>query len=65
LEQKCQVRGVSFKNAGDFFPDLVMREVERTWDQWLRPLVSDLPPYKKVIQELKPYLEKILEKGNG
>jgi len=62
LEQKCEVRGVSFKNADDFFPDLVMQEVERTWDQWLGPLVSDLPTYKKVIDELKPYVEKILKK---
>jgi predicted nucleotidyltransferase component of viral defense system len=61
LEQKCRVRGVSFKRADDFFPEVVMREVERTWEQWLGPLVPELPPYKKVVDELKPFVEKILK----
>jgi len=61
LELKCQMKGVSFKNSDDFFPDVVMREVEKTWDQWLGPLVPELPPYKKVIDELKPFVEKILK----
>jgi predicted nucleotidyltransferase component of viral defense system len=62
LEQKCRVRGVFFKSGADFFPDVVMGEVERTWDQWLGPLVPELPPYQKVIGELKPSVAKILEK---
>ena len=63
LEKKCAAKGVSFKTAGDFFPSVVMAEVEKTWEQWLGPLVPDLPPYKKVIDELKPQVERILKRG--
>ncbi len=62
LERKCAAKGVVFKVAADFFPAVVMVEVEKTWEQWLGPLVPDLPPYKKVIDELKPQVEKILKK---
>lgn len=60
LEQKCAIRGVSFKDAEEFFPALVMTEVEKTWDQWLGPLVSKLPPYQKVMDELKPLVRKVV-----
>jgi hypothetical protein len=30
--------------------------VEKTWTHWLGPLVPNLPPYKKVVEELHPLI---------
>jgi uncharacterized protein len=60
LREKCAVRKVSFKGAGDFFQEAMMAYVEKTWDQWLGPLVPNLPPYRIVIGELRPQIEGIL-----
>jgi hypothetical protein len=34
--------------------------VEKTWKQWLGPLVPTLPPYKTVIGELRPQVIALL-----
>jgi len=34
--------------------------VEKTWRQWLGPLVPKLPPYKAVIEELRPQVTALL-----
>ena len=43
LQNKCAVRKVSFQGAEDFFQTRMLTYVERTWEQWLGPLVPDLP----------------------
>ena len=53
LREKCAVRGVSFTGVRDFFPDPMMTYVEKTWDQWLGPLVPRLPPFGTVVGELR------------
>jgi len=34
--------------------------VEKTWKRWLGPLVPNLPPYKTVIEELRPRVAVLL-----
>lgn len=60
LREKCAVRKVSFKEPRDFFQEAILAYVEKTWDQWLGPLVPDLPPYGTVIGELRPQIEELL-----
>jgi hypothetical protein len=38
--------------------------VEKTWEQWLGPLVPALPRFETVIGELKPQIENLLEGNN-
>jgi predicted nucleotidyltransferase component of viral defense system len=54
LHRKCEVRDVLFDEPGDFFQEQMLSYVERTWDDWLGPLVSDLPAFDLVIGELRP-----------
>ena len=58
LSAKCAVRSVAFSRADDFFPDAVLIHVEKTWEQWLGPLVAELPSFEMVITELRPRLDK-------
>ncbi len=60
LHKKCAVRHVDFSDAESFFPKPLLASVEKTWDQWLGPLVPDLPTYPKVIEELRPLVAKAL-----
>lgn len=60
LHEKCAVRNVSFAGSGDFFQERMLSYVERTWDQWLGPLVPGLPPYGTVIGELRPQIDALL-----
>lgn len=60
LRKKCAVRKVSFESSQNFFPDSMMSYVEKTWDQWLGPLVPDLPPFFTVISQLRPKIDDLL-----
>ena len=53
LRNKCEVRQVDFREHGDFFPEILLRHVQRTWEQWLGPLVPKLPPFHVVIPPLQ------------
>lgn len=65
LREKCAVRNVAFEAAGDFFQEAMLAYVERTWEQWLGPLVPALPPYETVLGELRPQIEKIVGPGGS
>lgn len=54
LREKCAIRGVTFTGPESFFPPAMLAIVEETWEQWLGPLIPGLPPYMKVIEELRP-----------
>lgn len=56
LGEKCAVRNVAFKGPEDFFQERMLAYVEKTWDQWLGPLVPALPSFKTVIGELRPQI---------
>ena len=60
LREKCSIRGASFRGPGDFFQTAMLAYVERTWDQWLGPLVPNLPSYGTVIGELRPQIVALL-----
>jgi predicted nucleotidyltransferase component of viral defense system len=54
LRLKCTVRNVSFDGADDFFHETMLNYVEKTWQQWLGPLIPDLPDFATVIDDLRP-----------
>lgn len=60
LHKKCDVRQVTFSTAADFFEPTMLAYVEKTWEQWLGPLVPGLPPFQTVIRELRPQIETLL-----
>lgn len=60
VREKCAVRNVSFDGSADFFQERMLAYVEKTWDQWLGPLVPGLPPYGTVIGELRPQIDTLL-----
>ena len=60
LMEKCAVRSVAFKSSEDFFQATMLAYVEKTWDQWLGPLVPGLAPFKTVIEELRPQIAELV-----
>lgn len=60
LREKCAIRDVTFTGPEGFFPETMLAGVERTWTQWLGPLVPKLPPYMTVIEELRPQIITLL-----
>lgn len=56
LGKKCAVRHVTFTGPEDFFPRTMLDSIEKTWDQWLGPLVPALPSFKAVIGEVRPQI---------
>lgn len=60
LYEKCAIRGVTFADPSSFFPETVLSVVEKTWRQWLGPLVPDLPPYEIVIGAVRSSLAWLL-----
>ena len=56
LQEKCAVRNVAFTGPDDFFRDSMLAYVKKTWDQWLGPLVPDLPSFETVIGQLRPQI---------
>lgn len=60
LRKKCVVREVTFSGPASFFPEAMLATVEKTWNQWLGPLVPKLPSYQTVIEELRPRVQTLL-----
>ncbi|MBI3299653.1 MAG: nucleotidyl transferase AbiEii/AbiGii toxin family protein [Elusimicrobia bacterium] len=60
LRDKCALKDVAFTGPESFFPEAMLTTVEKTWKQWLGPLVPGLPPYKTVIEELRPQVDSLL-----
>ena len=60
LREKCAVRDVTFSGTESFFPGNLITNVEKTWKQWLGPLVLELPPCKTVIEGLRPQIATLL-----
>lgn len=60
LPQKCAVRDVSYEDAGDFFPPLIISEAERQWETGLADLVRLLPSFDDVITGLRVSLRTLL-----
>ena len=60
LREKCAVRNVVFAGPEDFFQNRMLAHVEKTWDQWLGPLVPDLPTFQTVIGALRPHVAELV-----
>jgi predicted nucleotidyltransferase component of viral defense system len=60
LRAKCTVRNVSFNGPEDFFQKTMIDYVEKTWEQWLGPLIPDLPDFDTVIGELRPQIASLV-----
>ena len=60
LREKCAVRDVSFAGPNDFFDERMLVNVEETWEQWLGPLVSDLPTFETVVGALRPRVAELV-----
>ena len=60
LAEKCAVQHVTLTRSEDFFQEPMLAYVEKTWDQWLGPLVPGLPSFRTVITELRPQVAALL-----
>jgi len=56
LRRKCAVRGVAFTGPESFFPEPLLSGIEDSWDLGLGSLVPQLPPFGKVMDELRPQI---------
>ena len=54
--KKCKVRKVDFSGPEEFFDKTLLDYTAKTWEQWLGPLVPELPPFELVIDNLKQKL---------
>jgi predicted nucleotidyltransferase component of viral defense system len=61
LKKKCEVRDVTFSDPDDFFRNTMLAYVKKTWEQWLGPLVPNLPSFDTVITELRPRIHALFE----
>lgn len=61
LHRKCRHRGVDFVSEQDFFDEAVLKTVHSSWEQWLGPLVPDLPPCDQLIEALRPRVEQLID----
>jgi predicted nucleotidyltransferase component of viral defense system len=63
LREKCKLKDVTFSGPESFFPEAMLATVEKTWKNWLGPLVPNLPPCKTVIEELRQHVAALLAAG--
>lgn len=59
--EKCKVREVEFSGPEKFFDKTLLDYVAKTWEQWLGPLVPELPPFEPVINNLKQKLSDLFK----
>lgn len=60
LKEKCAIRQVYCDGPDDFFERAVLAHVERTWEDWLGPLMAELPPFEVIVQELRPQISALV-----
>ena len=65
LREKCAVRGVAFTGPEDFFHERMLAYVAETWEQWLGPLVQELPSFDIVMNELRPRVTALVPGDTG
>jgi len=61
LEKKCASKNVSFVNADSFFEEKMVQNARQTWEQWLSPLMPDLPECEMLLRELKQTISELLK----
>lgn len=60
LRRKCTLRNVAFDTIESFFEPRLVDLTRETWNQWLGPLVPDLPAVEVVLDELRSELARYL-----
>ena len=58
--QKCANKGITFDTVDALFQEKLM-EYLREWDQWLSPIVPDIPEKNRVVQELRLQLSNLFQ----
>jgi uncharacterized protein len=53
IAKKFAIKNIEFKSIDDFFDSKYISEVIRTWEQWLKPFVSILPPADIVLNDVR------------
>ncbi len=61
LKKKCAIMDVDFSGPEDFFKNTILSHVDKTWEQWLGPLVKNLPSFNTVITELRQQVSALLK----
>lgn len=61
LHEKCTAKNITFSTVEDFFEKDMLAYVQKTWKQWLAPLVPDLPSSEKIIEELRPQIQALID----
>ncbi len=51
--KKCEVKNIDFSGPEVFFDKILITYIADTWEQWLSPLVPDLPKFQLVIDDLR------------
>jgi len=64
LHEKCALRNLSFEGPESFFQERMLAYVEKTWQQWLGPLVPELPTFETMIRELRPQIVSLISSSN-
>jgi len=59
--KKCKIRNIDFRGPEDFFNKTLLDYLAKTWEQWLGPLVPELPSFNLVIDNLKHNLFNIFK----
>lgn len=60
LEEKSNPKNVGYQSVDDFFDPSIISQVKTDWQQWLAPLISDLPDYDMVLGELYAILTAVV-----
>ncbi len=53
IQKKFAIKQVEFKSINDFFDNKYIDELTRTWEQWLKAHVSELPSSEIVLTDVK------------
>ena len=53
LEQKCKVRGISFRTLYDFMSDELLAVAKSEWEKQLLPFVPDAPPASELLTQIQ------------
>ena len=60
LKKKCIGKGISHQSYKDFFNPIIIDQVKKDWDTWLKPLISALPACEIILDDLDQELAKII-----
>jgi hypothetical protein len=59
--KKCARKNIVFRNFEDIFAENLMKDLDAAWEQWVGPLMVELPAKQLVINELKEFFNEVLK----